>query len=75
MNLSFIDSRGKQSKTLFFVAISWAVLVLKFFFAGLTLPVIGAVPGMSASEFGTAVAFVLGIWLGREWTEKKSNVE
>jgi hypothetical protein len=70
------DARGRESKTLTFVTISWAALLIKFVFAGLTMPLIGDVPLMTASEFGQAVALVLAIWLGREWTEKsKSNAE
>lgn len=64
------DSRGKQSTTLFFVFVSWLVLVMKFAIAGMTFPVVGQMAPMSAGEFGMAVAGVLAIWLGREWTEK-----
>ena len=67
------DGRGKKSKTLFFVSISWVVLVLKFLFAGVTLMTLGQIPPMTASEFGMAVAMILGIWLGREYTDKKSE--
>lgn len=62
------DRNGKKSRTLFFVTISWAVLVFKFAIAGLGYGEITA-PEMSASEFGMAVAGILAIWLGREWKE------
>jgi hypothetical protein len=67
-----LDSSGKESRTLFFVAASWLVVWIKFIVAGLTLPVIGTVPPMTAAEFGSAVAFILAIWLGREFIKKEN---
>lgn len=66
------DSRGKKSKTLFFVAASWAVLLVKFALGGLTTPM-GVMPLIGANEFGIATGVILAIWLGREWTEKVSR--
>jgi len=66
------DSRGVRSKTLNFVAVSWAAVTIKFITAEINLPYIGAMPPMTAGEFGAAVALILGIWLGREYTEKVS---
>lgn len=68
---SMKDSRGRESTTLVFVTLSWAAVWVKFILAGATLPVFGLVPLMSATEFGMAMAGILAIWLGREWTEKK----
>lgn len=67
------DSRGRESTTLSLVVPAWFVLLVKFLLAGIKLPVVGLVPPMSATEFGLAVAGVLAIWLGREWTEKKGS--
>lgn len=67
------DTRGKESITLRFVAVSWAVVTVKFAAAGLTLPVVGAIPEMEVGAYGLAVAGILAIWLGREWTEKVKN--
>lgn len=66
------DSRGKESTTLFFVAVSWAVVVFKFAIAGLEYNGVSA-PSMDVQDFGIAVAAILAIWLGREWTEKKNG--
>jgi len=63
------DARGKQSVTLFFVAISWLVLIIKFLAAGLTTP-FGIIPDMNAADFGLAAVGILGAWVGREYTEK-----
>lgn len=68
---SLKDSRGKESITLMFVALSWWAVWLKFLFAGATLPLFGEVPPMAATEFGLSAAGILAIWLSREWTDKK----
>ena len=70
---SLPDARGRESKTLAFVFVSWIVLVFKFVFAGLTFGNLGTVPPMSGGEFGGAVLAILMIWLGREWTEKSKQ--
>lgn len=70
-----MDSRGKESITLLFVAISWAALLCKFLLAGMALGPLGTMPLMSAPEFGGSVTAILLIWLGREWTEKKADVK
>lgn len=65
------DSRGRESTTLTFVAVSWAVVVLRFAVGGLSFGEYGTIEATGAGEFGAAVALILGIWLGREWTEKQ----
>lgn len=67
------DSSGDKSKTLFFVTVSWLVVVFKFTFAGLTLPLLGQFPLMTGGEFAAAITAVLGIWLGREWRKARFN--
>lgn len=66
-----MDSRGKQSRTLFFVSVSWAAVLIKFTLAGVKLGPLGTMPLMGAGEFGAAVMAILAIWLGREFTEKR----
>lgn len=68
------DSKGKESKTLFFVSVTWSVMVFKFLIAGLKYGEVTA-PPMDIQSFGIAVAAVLAIWLGREWTEKNAKSE
>ncbi len=65
-----MDTRGKQSRTLFFVTVSWLAVLVKFLLAGVNLGRFGVMPNMTALEFGGAVLAILGAWLGREWTEK-----
>lgn len=66
------DTRGQQSRTLTFVTVSWFVVVAKYLSAGVNLGALGIQPPMTALEFGGAVGMILGIWLGREYTEKVS---
>ncbi len=67
--MKLTDSRGRESKTLFFVTVTWAVMVFKFAIAGLTYGGVTA-PEMDVQNFGFAVAAILAVWLGREWNEK-----
>lgn len=67
------DSRGRETKTLGFVLVSWLILTGKFAISGMTLPVIGVQQTITAGEFGIACAAILAIWLGREWQEKKKD--
>lgn len=64
------DSRGNRSKTLPFVVIAFGAVTVKFLAGGLTFGSFGQLPEMDALSYGTAVALILGIWLGREATEK-----
>lgn len=64
------DSRGKESITLFLVAILLAILAFKFLIAGFTFGQFSTEP-IGADDFGIAAAAIMAIWLGREWTEKR----
>lgn len=62
MNL-FPKVRGKESTTLALVVIAFAAETYVFVTKGTPADL---------SSYGTAVMMTLGIWLGREWTEKVS---
>lgn len=67
MKLSMKDSRGRESITLSLVIASWLSTTGMFMWKG------GADDMLN---YGTAVAALLAIWLGREWAEKvKRNVD
>jgi len=68
--LTICDSRGKESKTLFFVCAAFFPIVFKFFFAEIELPVLGKMPAMNVMDFGIAITGVLGIWVAREHKAK-----
>lgn len=70
MNWRIKDSRGSPSTTLTFVVISLGVVLVKFLFAGMTIPHLGQVPPMDGINFAAAAGAILAIWYGREKTEK-----
>lgn len=65
-----VDAQGRESRTLFFCTLAFYAVWAKYLLAGLTLPVVGTVPTMTATEFGLSVAAVLSPWLTREWLKK-----
>ncbi|WP_018169109.1 hypothetical protein [Thioalkalivibrio sp. ALMg9] len=68
--ISLLDTRGKPSRTLPFVAVSWLVVTVRFALGGLELGPLGTMPAMTAAEYGPAVSLILAIWIGREWKAK-----
>ncbi|HBS41170.1 MAG TPA: hypothetical protein DEA26_00715 [Oceanospirillales bacterium] len=66
------DSRGKQSATLFWVALCLMILIIKFALSGLVTP-LGPVPLMTGTEFGIAATGLLAVWTAREHTEKTAR--
>ena len=69
------DARGRESITLTFVAVSFAILQIKFLLAGITISPELTIPPMSAEAFGLSTAGILAVWLGREWVDKGKNTE
>ena len=63
-----VDSRGRESRTLFFVAASWGMVTLKFAVDAFG-HLFGSAPvfPMSATEYAAVSAALIGVWLGREW--------
>lgn len=62
------DTRQKESRTLFFVSVSWVVVVVKFVIGGHW-----GFESLSGVDFGVAVAGILGIWVAREFTDKAAD--
>jgi hypothetical protein len=71
--LTIKDARGRESKTLGFVLVSWLAVTGKFVAAGMDLSTfgMGATSQISLTEYAAAVAAILAIWLGREWVDTK----
>ena len=65
-----IDTKGRESRTLKFVTISYIIMTSKFLVAGISLPYVGLQPPMSVTEYGAAAAAILSVWLGREYIKK-----
>ncbi len=68
------DSKGRESRTLFFIAVAFAVITIRYFFQGLGIewgPIKFIITDTSMVEFSGSVTALLGIWLGREWINVK----
>lgn len=64
------DTRGRESRTLWFVAVAFTLVSIRFVLGGLDLTW-GAMRYTLASsgllDYGASVTAILMIWLGREW--------
>ena len=66
------DARGRESRTLFFVAASWMLVSAKFAVDAFG-HLVGIAPlhPMTATEYTAVCAGLIGLWLGREWVDAK----
>jgi len=75
---TILDSRGKESTTLFLIMVPYIVVMVKFLFGGLVLQqamgpefkVIWTFPPMTGGEFMAAISPLLAAWWARERQEK-----
>lgn len=75
---SFQDARGRESRTLFFVRLSWLVVTLRMILGGVVLkmgPLEWGISTIDAASYGAAVAAILAIWVGREWKQKSLDAD
>ena len=71
-----LDSRGRESRTLWFVTVSWLVMTLRFIAGGIEFsvgPVHWAIAPSLVLDYGGAVAAIVAVWVGREWVSKKTG--
>lgn len=69
------DARGRESRTLAFVGMTWLLMTLRFALGGLGADFGGfriEVGATAMIDYGAAVAAVLAVWLGREFIDRKS---
>ena len=71
MNWRIKDSRGNPSSVLTMTVSGAVVTIGKFLAAGLTLPLIGHVPDMSAGEFAAAFGVIIGVYVAHENNKRK----
>lgn len=67
------DARGRESRTLFFVAASWLVMTLRFAAGGIEVqigPAHWTIQPALVLDYGAAVAAVIAVWVGREWVTR-----
>ncbi|MCO5763747.1 MAG: hypothetical protein NHG36_19975 [Chromatiaceae bacterium] len=70
------DSKGRESRTLWFVAITWLVMTVRFVAGGIDLtlgPLHWAIQPSAIIDYGTAVAAIMAVWIGREWVSKNGK--
>lgn len=70
------DSLGRESRTLFFVAVSWLMMTLRFMAGGLAFeygPIHWDIAPALVTDYGVAVAAVIAVWVGREWVRGKTD--
>jgi hypothetical protein len=73
-----LDSKGRESRTLFFVGLTWFLMAGRFLLGGLEVSyyfVKFSVQSTSLTDFGVAVAALLAVWVGREWSNRQSKQE
>jgi hypothetical protein len=70
------DAKGRESRTLAFVGMTWLLMTVRFALGGLgaSLGVFRFEIGSTAMiDYGAAVAAILMVWLGREWVNKRGG--
>jgi len=70
------DAKGRESRTLFFVSVGFAVVTIRFALGGLGASLGGfrfEVVPTPMIDYGAAVAAILMVWLGRERINKRGG--
>jgi hypothetical protein len=70
------DSKGRESRTLAFVAATWLIMTLRFIAGGIEFaigPVHWAVQPSMVLDYGGAVTAILLAWVGRDWVQNQAT--
>lgn len=70
------DSRGRESRTLWLVAVTWAIMTARFIAGGIDFtvgPVHWSIAPSLVLDYGGAVAAIIAVWVGREWVARKGG--
>lgn len=76
MKLNFFtvkDSKGRESRTLAFVTVTWFIMTARFIAGGIEFtvgPVHWSVAPSLVLDYGGAVAAILAVWVGRDWVKR-----
>lgn len=68
-----LDSRGRESRTLWFVTVTWLIMTARFVAGGIEFtvgPVHWSIAPSLVLDYGGAVAAVIAVWVGREWVTR-----
>lgn len=69
------DSKGRESRLLWFVAITWAIMTFRFIAGGIELtfgPIHWVVQPSLVLDYGGAVAAIFSVWVARDWVKDKT---
>jgi hypothetical protein len=72
------DAKGRESRTLWFVTVSWLVMTARFIAGGVELaigPVHWQIAPSLVLDYGGAVAAIIAVWVGREWVTRREHVQ
>ena len=72
------DSKGRESRTLWFVTVTWLMMTARFIAGGIEFavgPLHWSIAPSLVLDYGGAVAAVIAVWVGREWVARKDHVE
>lgn len=71
-----LDSRGRESRTLWFVTVTWLVMTARFVAGGIEFtvgPVHWVIAPSLVLDYGGAVAAIIAVWVGREWVSRRTG--
>ena len=71
-----MDSKGRESRTLAFVAFTWLIMTARFIAGGIEFsigPVHWMIQPSMVLDYGGAVAAILAVWVARDWSVKRSE--
>lgn len=72
------DAKGRESRTLFFVTVTWLIMTARFIAGGLEFtlgPIHWQIASSLVLDYGGAVAAVIASWVGREWVTRRDHAE
>mgnify|MGYP001766201495 CR=1 FL=1 len=72
------DACGRESRTLFFVTLTWLIMTARFVAGGIQFaigPFHWEIQPAMVLDYGGAVAAILAVWVGREWISKQPRQE
>ncbi len=70
------DARGRESRTLWFVTVTWLIMTARFIAGGIEFtvgPVHWSIAPSLVLDYGGAVAAIIAVWVGREWVSRRTS--
>lgn len=70
------DSKGRESRTLWFVTVTWLIMTIRFIAGGIEFaigPFHWSVQPSLVLDYGGAVTAILLAWVGRDWVVNQAK--